>query len=254
MKKLVIAGASAALLVAVGCTKKLDTDLKKASYAIGQQIGGNMKQQNIEIDADIMAMSMKDALKGDSKLTKEEIQQAMMKLQESAMKKQQEAGEENKKKGAEYLEKNKTAEGVKVTASGLQYKVEKEGDGKTPLKTDTVKAHYKGTLIDGTQFDSSYDRGQPAEFPVQGVIPGWSEALQLMKVGAKYKLFIPPELAYGASGRPGIPANSVLVFEVELIDIVKADAGAKPGAAPAKPAAAAKKAPKEKEKEKEATK
>lgn len=233
MKKLLIAGASAGLLVAVGCTKKLDTDLKKASYAIGQQIGGNMKQQNIEIDSDIMAMAMKDAIKGDSKLTKEEIQQAMMKLQESAMKKQQEAAEDNKKKGAEFLEKNKTAEGVKATASGLQYKVEKEGDGKIPAKTDTVKAHYKGTLIDGTQFDSSYDRGQPAEFPVQGVIPGWSEALQMMKVGSKYKLFIPPELAYGASGRPGIPANSVLVFEVELVEIVK------PGAAPAAPADAA---------------
>lgn len=233
MKKLVIAGATAALLVAVGCTKKLDTDLKKASYAIGQQIGGNMKQQNIEIDSDVMAMAMKDAIKGDSKMTKEEIQQAMMKLQEAAMKKQQEAAEDNKKKGAEFLEKNKSAEGVKVTQSGLQYKVEKEGDGKTPSKTDTVKAHYKGTLIDGTQFDSSYDRGQPAEFPVQGVIPGWSEALQMMKVGSKYKLFIPPELAYGASGRPGIPANSVLVFEVELVDIVK------PGAAPAAPADAA---------------
>ncbi|MBK9321787.1 MAG: FKBP-type peptidyl-prolyl cis-trans isomerase [Bdellovibrionaceae bacterium] len=245
MKKLVFVGASAALLVVVGCTKKLDTDQKRASYAIGQQIGGNMKQQNIEIDADVMAMSMKDALKGESKLTKEEIQQAMMKLQESAMKKQQEAAEENKKKGSEYLEKNKSAEGVKVTASGLQYKVEKEGDGKTPVKTDTVKAHYKGTLVDGTQFDSSYDRGQPAEFPVQGVIPGWSEALQMMKVGSKYKLFVPPELAYGASGRPGIPANSVLVFEVELLDIVKADGG-KP-AAPAAPAAPAKKAKEAKE-------
>jgi FKBP-type peptidyl-prolyl cis-trans isomerase FkpA/FKBP-type peptidyl-prolyl cis-trans isomerase FklB len=240
MKKLIIAGASAGLLIAVGCTKKLDTDQKKASYAIGQQIGTNMKQQNIEIDTDIMAMSMKDAIKGDSKMTKEEIQQAMTKLQESAMKKQTEAAEENKKKGAEYLEKNKTAEGVKVTASGLQYKVEKEGDGKMPVKTDTVKAHYKGTLTDGTQFDSSYDRGQPAEFPVQGVIPGWSEALQLMKVGAKYKLFIPPELAYGASGRPGIPANSVLVFEVELVEIVKPGADAKKVEA-AKPEAKAQK-------------
>ncbi len=221
MKKLIIAGASAVLFIAVGCTKKLDTDQKKASYAIGQQIGGNMKQQDIDIDSEIMAMAMKDAIKGDSKMTKDEIQQAMKTLQESVMKKQQEASVENKKKGTDFLEKNKTAEGVKVTASGLQYKVEKEGEGKIPTKTDTVKAHYKGTLIDGTQFDSSYDRGQPAEFPVQGVIPGWSEALQLMKVGSKYKLFIPPELAYGATARPGIPANSVLIFEVELLDIVK---------------------------------
>ncbi|RYZ82554.1 MAG: FKBP-type peptidyl-prolyl cis-trans isomerase [Proteobacteria bacterium] len=244
MNKLVIAGAAASLIVAIGCTKKLDTDQKKASYAIGQQIGGNMKQQNIEIDADVMAMAMKDAIKGDSKLTKEEIQQAMMKLQEGAMKKQTEAAEDNKKKGAEYLEKNKSAAGVKTTASGLQYIVEKEGDGKTPTKNDTVKAHYKGVLIDQTQFDSSYDRGQPAEFPVQGVIPGWSEALQLMKVGAKYKLFVPPELAYGASGRPGIPANSVLIFDVELVDIVKpgaAGAGASGAKVPdSKPTAAKK--------------
>jgi FKBP-type peptidyl-prolyl cis-trans isomerase FkpA/FKBP-type peptidyl-prolyl cis-trans isomerase FklB len=240
MKKLVIAGVSAGLLIAVGCTKKLDTDLKKSSYAIGQQIGTNMKQQNIDIDADVMAMAMKDAIKGDSKLTKEETQQAMTKLQESAMKKQTELAEENKKKGTEFLEKNKSAEGVKTTASGLQYIVMTEGTGKLPTKSDTVKAHYKGTLMDGTQFDSSYERGQPAEFPVQGVIPGWSEALQLMKVGSKYKLFIPPELAYGASGRPGIPANSVLIFEVELLDIVKG-AGAGNAAPPSKPEAAPKK-------------
>lgn len=237
MKKLVIAGSVAGLLMAVGCTKKLDNDLKKSSYAIGQQIGTNMKQQNIEIDPDVMAMAMNDAIKGENKMTKEETQQAMTKLQETAMKKQTEMAEVNKKKGAEFLEKNKTAEGVKTTASGLQYIVMKEGDGKTPTKDDTVKAHYKGTLIDGTQFDSSYDRGQPAEFPVQGVIPGWSEALQLMKVGSKYKLFIPPELAYGASGRPGIPANSVLIFEVELLDIVK---GGPAGAPPSKPAASGK--------------
>lgn len=238
MKKLVIAGASAGLLIAVGCTKKLDTDLKKSSYAIGQQIGTNMKQQNIDIDADVMAMAMKDAIKGDSKLTKEETQQAMTKLQESAMKKQTEMAEENKKKGTEFLEKNKSAEGVKTTPSGLQYIVMTEGTGKTPSKNDTVKAHYKGVLMDGTQFDSSYERGQPAEFPVQGVIPGWSEALQMMKVGSKYKLFIPPELAYGASGRPGIPANSVLIFEVELLDIVKGGGAEAP---PSKPAAAPKK-------------
>ena len=155
-----------------------------------------------------------------------------MKLQEMAMKKQSEEADKNKAKSAEFLEKNKTAEGVKVTASGLQYIVVSEGTGAIPTKTDTVKCHYKGTLITGEQFDSSYDRGQPAEFPVGGVIPGWTEALQMMKVGSKYKLFIPPELAYGASGRPGIPPNSALVFEVELLDIVKAAAA--PAPAPAK--------------------
>ena len=149
------------------------------------------------------------------------MQAAMMKLQEMAMKKQQETAETNAKAGKEYLEKNKSAAGVKTTASGLQYIVEKEGTGPSPKKDDVVKVHYKGTLTNGEQFDSSIERGQPAEFPVGGVIPGWTEALQLMKVGGKAKLFIPAELAYGPSGRPGIPPNSVLLFDVELIEIVK---------------------------------
>jgi FKBP-type peptidyl-prolyl cis-trans isomerases 1 len=222
---------SSAVIVALAFTascgkKKLDTDTKKASYAIGQQIGMNLKQQNIEVDADALAQSIKDASAGKSDMSKEDMQAAMMKLQELAMKKQQEAAEKNAKDGKDFLEKNKSATGVKVTASGLQYVVEKEGTGKQPTKTDVVKCHYKGTLTNGEQFDSSYDRGQPAEFPVGGVIPGWTEALQMMKVGSKYKLFIPPELAYGPSGRPGIPPNSVLVFEVELMDIVKAEAPA----------------------------
>ena len=224
MKKLVMASAGAVLmLTAVSCTKKakLDNDKSKASYAIGQQIGQNLKQQNIEVDAEALAMALKDAAEGKNQMTKEQIQEAMMKLQENAMKKQQEEAEGNKKTGAEFLEKNKTAAGVKVTASGLQYIVEKEGTGKTPTKDDIVKCHYTGTLINGEKFDSSVDRGQPAEFPVSGVIPGWTEALQMMKVGSKVKLFVPPELAYGPSGRPGIPANSVLIFEVELLDIVK---------------------------------
>lgn len=224
MKKLVMAGAGAVLmLTAVSCTKKakLDNDKSKASYAIGQQIGQNLKQQNIEVDAEALAMALKDAAEGKNQMTKEQIQEAMMKLQENAMKKQQEEAENNKKIGAEFLEKNKSAAGVKVTASGLQYIVEKEGTGKTPTKDDIVKCHYTGTLINGEKFDSSVDRGQPAEFPVSGVIPGWTEALQMMKVGSKVKLFVPPELAYGPSGRPGIPANSVLIFEVELLDIVK---------------------------------
>ncbi|HWU43703.1 MAG TPA: FKBP-type peptidyl-prolyl cis-trans isomerase, partial [Bdellovibrio sp.] len=156
-----------------------------------------------------------------------DMQAAMMKLQEMAMKKQQEQADKNAKSGKDFMDKNKTAAGVKTTASGLQYITEKEGTGASPKKEDVVKVHYKGTLMNGEQFDSSYDRGQPAEFPVGGVIPGWTEALQLMKVGGKAKLFIPPELAYGPQGRPGIPPNSVLIFEVELMDIVKADAGKK---------------------------
>jgi len=226
--------AAVAVIGLVGCNKPdLKSDKGQASYAIGQQIGRNLKAQNIEIDAKTLAASLTDAMAGKSELKEDEIQKAMMKLQEMAMKKQTEEADKNKGKSAEFLEKNKTAEGVKVTASGLQYIVVSEGTGPMPTKTDTVKCHYKGTLTTGEQFDSSYDRGQPAEFPVGGVIPGWTEALQMMKVGSKYKLFIPSELAYGASGRPGIPPNSALVFEVELLDIVKAGA-APAAAAPAK--------------------
>ena len=230
MKKiLVIAGVALALSA---CNKPdLKSDKGQASYAIGQQIGQNLKAQNIDFDANTLVASMKDASTGKSEMTKEDIQKAMMKLQESAMKKSQEEGEVNKKKSAEFLEKNKTADGVKLTTSGLQYIVLKEGTGATPKKEDNVKCHYTGTLLNGEKFDSSVDRGQPAEFPVGGVIAGWTEALQMMKVGSKYKLFIPPELGYGAAGRPGIPANSALVFEVELLDIVKS--AAKPAAAPA---------------------
>jgi FKBP-type peptidyl-prolyl cis-trans isomerase FkpA/FKBP-type peptidyl-prolyl cis-trans isomerase FklB len=226
MNKLVLGGLVVALAATTACTKKvkLDTDIKKASYAIGQQIGGNLKQQNIDFDSDALAQALKDASAGKNEMSKEDMQAAMMKLQEMAMKKQSEVADTNAKAGKEFLEKNKSAAGIKTTASGLQYIMEKEGTGASPKKEDVVKVHYKGTLTNGEQFDSSYDRGQPAEFPVGGVIPGWTEALQLMKVGGKAKLFIPPELAYGPSGRPGIPPNSVLVFEVELMDIVKADA------------------------------
>ncbi len=232
MKRLLITTTAVLAVVAVGCQKKLDTDKKKASYAIGQQIGSNLKNQNIDFDPEVLAASVVEAAQGKpSKLKPEEMQAALMKLQEGMMKKQQEEAEKNKAEGVAFLEKNKTAEGVKTTASGLQYIVVQEGTGKTPTLKDTVKAHYKGTLINGQQFDSSYDRGQPAEFPVEGVIRGWTEALQLMKVGGKMKLFIPPDLGYGAAARPGIPANSVLVFDVELLDV------ASPAAAPAgKPA------------------
>lgn len=219
-KSLILIAAGSAVALS-GCQKKLDTDLKKASYAIGQQIGTNLKNQNIEFDSDVLTMSIKEAAGGkESKLTQEEMQQALMALQEGIMKKQAEAAEKNKSEGTEFLEKNKSAPNVKTTASGLQYIVEKEGTGKTPGPNDVVKAHYKGTLINGQQFDSSIERGQPAEFPVNGVIKGWTEALQMMKVGGKVKLFIPPDLAYGPAARPGIPANSVLLFDVELLDVV----------------------------------
>lgn len=210
------------LIGLVACQKKLDTDIKRASYAIGQQIGTNLKSQQIDFDAEVVAMALADAKKGDSKLDQAGMQEAMNKLQELAMQKQQEEANTNLQKGTEYLEQNKSKEGVKTTASGLQYIVVKEGTGAMPGDEDTVVADYEGFLTNGEKFDSSKDRGQPAEFPVRGVIPGWTEALKMMKVGAHYKLFIPPGLAYGAQGRPGIPANSVLVFDVELKDVKKA--------------------------------
>jgi len=215
------AAATAMTLGLSACEKKLDTDAKKASYAIGQQIGKNLKDQNIDFDADVLSASMKDVQGGKpAKLKPEEMQQALQNLQQSINKKQNEAAEANLVEAKKFLDQNKGQPNVKTTASGLQYTVITEGKGKTPTEKDTVKAHYKGTLTNGNQFDSSYDRGQPAEFPLNGVIKGWTEALQLMKVGGKMKLFIPPELGYGPSARPGIPANSVLVFEVELLDVM----------------------------------
>lgn len=220
-------------LVMFSCEKKvkLETDMQKASYAIGQQLGQNFKGQGIEVDSDVLAASLKDVLESKpSQMKPEEMQAAIQKLQENMRKKSTEEADKNKKDGVAFLEKNKSEKDIKVTSSGLQYMVMKEGEGSSPTLNDTVMAHYKGTLIDGKEFDSSYTRGQPAEFPVSGVIKGWTEALQMMKKGGKMKLFVPPELGYGEVPRPGIPANSVLVFEVELMDIKTASAK-KPGKA-----------------------
>lgn len=203
------------------CNKKLDTDEKKASYAIGQQIGRNLKQQFPDVNVDALSQAIKDAQKDKNEMTDKDMQDALMKMQMAAVEKQQKEGAENAKKAAEFLEKNKSAPGVKVTASGLQYIIEKEGTGKSPKDTDTVKCHYKGTLADGTVFDSSYERGTPADFPLKGVIPGWTEGLQLLKVGGKMKLFVPPQLGYGNMPRPKIPPGSVLIFEIELLEIAK---------------------------------
>lgn len=212
------------MMTILGCTKqaKLDSDVQKASYAIGMQIGSNLKQQNVDFDADALFAGLMDAKGGkESKLNEEQRQQAMMKLQEATLEKQKAEGEKNKKTGEDFLAKNKTSEGVKATDSGLQYKVISEGKGKKPKSSNTVKVNYKGTLISGEEFDSSYKRGEPAEFPLDGVIKGWTEGLQLMTEGSKYQFFIPAELAYGSMPRPGIPANSTLIFEVELLEVVK---------------------------------
>ena len=200
----------------------LKTDLQKASYGIGQRIGKSLKGQGVEVDANILTESLKSALAGQPSLLKEEeIEASMAKIHESVEKKQGEQAAENAKIGAKYLEENKKKPGVITTASGLQYKEVVAGKGGAPTKDSRVKVHYRGTLIDGSEFDSSYKRGQPAEFPVGGVIKGWTEALQLMKPGSKWNLTIPPELGYGSQGTPGIPPNSVLNFEVELISVGK---------------------------------
>ncbi len=210
-------------LTASAFAVKLDTDKKKASYAIGQQISQSFKAQNVDVDVDVVAASIKDGLANKkSQLSQEEMTKAMQKLQESQMAKEKATAEKNKKIGDDFLEANKKKPGVKVSSTGLQYKVIKEGKGDSPKKEDRVVAHYKGTFIDGKEFDSSYTRGEPAEFPVTGVIPGWTEALQEMKPGEKRELFIPAALAYGERGRPSIPPNSVLIFEVELVSVKKA--------------------------------
>jgi FKBP-type peptidyl-prolyl cis-trans isomerase FkpA/FKBP-type peptidyl-prolyl cis-trans isomerase FklB len=222
-------------LATVGCQKQasLGTDKDKASYAIGIQIGRSLKSQNADVSIPALTQGLTDALGGvEAKLKPEEMQASLQKLQEESMKKAMQAAEKNAKEGEEWLAKNKSKSGVKTTESGLQYEVIKEGTGKSPGENDTVKVHYTGTLINGEKFDSSVDRGEPAEFPVGGVIPGWTEALKLMKEGSKYKLAIPAKLAYGPAGRPGIPPNSVLLFDVELLEVKAAPAPQAPAPAP----------------------
>jgi FKBP-type peptidyl-prolyl cis-trans isomerase FklB len=216
----------------------------KVSYSIGVQIGFNLSRQKVDINSDALAAGIKDALAGKPQLTPDQIKEIMATFEKDMEQKQKEAGEKNKTEGAKFLEENKKKEGVKTTASGLEYKVLKEGTGAQPKASDTATVNYRGTLINGTEFDSSYKRGQPATFPVNGVIKGWSEALQLMKVGSKYQLFIPSSLAYGERAvSPEIGANSTLIFEVELLDAKPAPT---PGAAvpPKAPSPAASPSPK----------
>lgn len=197
-----------------------------SSYAIGMSIGRSFKDQSLDVDIAMVANGMRDFLAGTPKLTQEQLQAALTALQTQAMERmqaaQQEAAGENAKQGAAFLAENKKDPNVKVTASGLQYKVIKEGTGKKPTKDNVVKVHYTGKLIDGKVFDSSVERGEPAEFPLSGVIAGWTEGVQLMSVGSKYTFFLPPDLAYGPKGAGQmIGPNATLVFDVELIEIVK---------------------------------
>ena len=203
----------------------LKTDKDRVSYALGMNLGTNLHRDSIDIDTAIFLRALKDTLAGGKTLlTESETRAALTQLQTAVRAKQMEkmrlAGEANKKEGDSFLATNKTKEGIVTLPSGLEYKILTQGTGPKPAATDTVVCNYRGTLINGTEFDSSYKSGQPATFPVGGVIKGWTEALQLMPVGSKWQLFVPAELAYGERGpRPEIGPNSTLVFEVELLSI-----------------------------------
>lgn len=224
------------LTFAAGCTAeettaapelKLDNPKNRISYTIGVNIGQDFKSQQMDIDADALLLGLKDSLAGkELRLTDEEMVSEVNAFQEEMqarmLAEMESMAAGNKAAGEAFLAENAKQEGVVVTASGLQYKVLEAGEGDSPSPADVVTVHYRGTLIDGTQFDSSYDRGQPATFPVSGVIPGWTEALQLMKPGAKWQLAIPAELAYGERGAgQDIGPHATLLFDVELLSIEK---------------------------------
>ena len=205
----------------------LSDSKKRISYALGVSISDQLKRDNVDLDVDAFVMAIKDVQENkDLRLTIEELQAAMLEFQQTQQQRLEDAfkvvAEANKKEGDAYMAENAKKAGVVTTASGLQYKEVVAGDGPKPTAEDTVTVHYRGTLLDGTVFDSSYDRGAPASFPLKGVIAGWTEALQLMPVGAKWELVIPADLAYGSSGAGGhIGPNATLKFEVELLEINK---------------------------------
>jgi len=226
------------LMFAFGCTaeeikaapeSKLDTPKSRISYTIGANIAKDFKAQQIDVDADVLVQGLKDGLADkELRLTDEEmaaeIQNFQKEMQAKMVAEMEALAASNKAAGEAFLAENAKKEGVTVTASGLQYKIIEEGSGDSPGPDDVATVNYRGTLVDGTQFDSSYDRGQPATFPVGGVIAGWTEALQLMKPGAKWQIFIPSDLAYGERGAgKDIGPNSTLVFDVELISVKKGE-------------------------------
>jgi FKBP-type peptidyl-prolyl cis-trans isomerase FklB len=223
---LIILAVSLALApLALAAEVQLKDQKDKVSYSIGLDIGTTLKRQVIEVNEELLNTGIQDGLSGKKPLLGEDqVKETMAVFQKEMLAKQAEAKKaaaaKNAAEATKFLAENKTKEGVKTTASGLQYKVLKEGSGPTPKPTDTVKVNYRGTVLDGTEFDSSYKRGEPASFPVNRVIKGWTEALQLMKVGSKYQLFIPADLAYGGRGAGSdIGPNAVLLFDVELLGI-----------------------------------
>ncbi len=203
----------------------LPTQKDKISYALGMNLGINLHRQSVDIDPAILMQGLKDGIAGNKPLlSEEEVRGVLTQLQEDMRKQQaekaQQVGATNKTEGDAFLAANKSKEGVVTLPSGLQYKILKQGTGPKPVLNDTVACNYRGTLVSGKEFDSSYGRGEPTTFTVNGVIKGWSEALQLMPVGSKWQLFIPPDLAYDGRGAgPDIGPNATLIFEVELVSI-----------------------------------
>ena len=227
MKRLIIC-LGAACITSLGLAQDkapLKDQKDKASYSAGYEYGEGFKKQKIDLNIDAFAVGLKEGFAGkEAAISKDERDKTLQEWQKEMMEKQvaatREAAAKNKAEGEKFLEENKKKDGVKTTASGLQYKVLKEGSGTAPKETDTVVAHYRGTLIDGTEFDSSYKRNEPVSFALTRVIPGWKEGLQLMKPGAKYQFFIPSALGYGERGMgQTIGPNSTLLFEVELLSV-----------------------------------
>ena len=210
-------------LVLFACDQKvsIDTQEEKLSYTVGTRVAQGLKRDSIEIDAAAFVQAIKDVQSGSELALKpEEMREVMQVHQKTLLEERKAAAERNKTEGEAFLAENKNKEGIVTLESGLQYKVIKEGTGATPKPTDSVVAHYRGTLIDGKEFDSSHKRGQPATFPVRGVIKGWQEALQKMKAGAQWQIFVPSELGYGARGAGAdIGPNAALIFDIELLEI-----------------------------------
>jgi FKBP-type peptidyl-prolyl cis-trans isomerase FklB len=232
MKPLILIAAAFSLVLPLFGQEKsppLKDQKDKVSYSLGLNLGFNLSKQNVPINPDALVAGIKDAIAGKPQLTTDQIKEIMTAFEKDMEQKQKAAADKNASEGTKFLEENKKKEGVKTTATGLQYKIVKEGTGAHPKENDTVTVNYRGTLINGTEFDSSYKRREPATFPVNGVIKGWTEGLQLMKVGSKYQLFIPPNLAYGERAvGPDISPNSTLIFDVELMDVKPSASGASP--------------------------
>ena len=221
MKFVGIAALAVLLMSCQGNTQNksdMKTQKDTVSYGIGLNIGKNLKAQSIDIDPDLLIQGVKDQMAGSKTLiTEEQAQAAIMSMQQQGMTKQL---EKNKKEGEAFLAENKKKDGVKTTASGLQYKIIKDGTGPKPKADQRVTVNYRGTLVDGTEFDSSFKRGQPAEFAISEVVKGWGEAMQMMSVGSKWEIYFPPDLGWGERGAgAAVPPNATVIFEVELLGI-----------------------------------